>query len=222
MVWEPVPLSPSVSPQSSKLGERRARRDEQGHPRHAVGVGLGEHRLAHVVGGVRDPRAVGDGALQPVAAVLRRGADRRGGDRGGAEVPAGEHLVLRALGKPGADLERVVGRQARPPRGAHVAARQLDADAHEGGHVDLESAVAPRDVHAVEARLQQRLVDLRGVGGTLLGLTLLGDELLSQRAGAGHELITDALHLPSLLKGAHRLIVGSGQSMGGRECRSLR
>jgi hypothetical protein len=51
-------------------------------------------------------------------------------------------------------------------------------------------------------------VDCFGERRALLGLGLLGDQLLAQRPRRRHKLVADALHLASLIDHAHRAILG--------------
>ncbi len=94
--------------------------------------------------------------------------------------PLGEHLVLRALGKPGPDHQRMIGGQRETPGGRRAAPCDLDDHAHEGRNIDLETAVATRHEHPVEARLDERRVHLLGEVRALLDLGLGLDQLRSK------------------------------------------
>ena len=183
MLLEPLPLRPSVCPQSSSIVHSlRGATKSIGGRRAGRQVGAGRQRLAEVMRRVRGAGAiaVGAGELEEAVAGLARPADR-GGHRRAQEVGIGEQLVLGALVEPRRDEQRVRRGQADLPRRRRAAAGEVGDDPDEGRHVELEAAVAARDEHAVEARLAELLVGVGRVAGALLGLGLAGD----QRGGDG-------------------------------------
>ena len=135
------------------------------------------------------PGGIGDLAVElPAALDSGRGADRRG-DCGAAEVAVAEDLGLRLLAPPRGDLQGVRGGERHAPAGRDTAARELLRHAHERRGVELVAAVAARHVAAVEARIEEVLVELLGVVGALLGVRLRGDQLRPQRDRASDQLI---------------------------------
>ena len=133
MLWEPLPFSPSMSPQSSSISHCSRGATNSSIGGGAVAAGIGEHRLAHVVGRVRRARGERDLAVDLPAVAGRASAVPTGAaTEPGAEVAAGEDLVLRLLRPPRADHQRVVHGQAHAPGGRHAAARDLLDDAHVG------------------------------------------------------------------------------------------
>jgi len=140
---------------------------------------------------VRRAGAVGDGAVELPAVGGPAGGLAEGEDDGGrAEGAVGaEDLVLRLLGEPGADLQRVVGHEAHAPAGGHVAAGHLDPDLRVRRDVGLDAAVAARHEQAVEARVLDGAVQVLRRASQHLGL---GGALLeegTQLAGTAQELV---------------------------------
>src|SRR6185312_5160980 len=115
-------------------------------------------------------------------------APRRRGHSRADEEPA-EQLGLHLLLEEHPGLEGMAGREAQAPGSRRAATGNRHADPPERAEVELEPAVALRDEHVVEARLEERLVDLLRVIGARLGLGLQLNEARSQLVGARDQLV---------------------------------
>ena len=123
---------------------------------------------------------------QPPSTRLR--APRRRRDRRAEEEPVAEQLGLHLLLEQHPRLEGVPRGKAHAPGRRRAAARDRDDHPPERAEVELEPAVALRDEHVVEARLEERLVDLLRVVGALLRLGLELDQARTQLVGARDQL----------------------------------
>src|SRR5262245_27454425 len=112
----------------------------------------------------------------------------RGGNGRAAKIPVPEQLGLGLFPEPGAHLQCVPRGQAQEPAARRAAPRDLDDDAAERRQVELVAAEAPGYEHAVEAGLEELLVNALGVVGSLLGLRLLLDQDRPDRLGAREDL----------------------------------
>src|SRR5581483_2141026 len=118
-------------------------------------------RDRHEVRRVGHARAVVPRALDrpPVAVADGRAVRARPRRRQELAVRA-EALRLGALGEQRAELERVPRSEAEAPAGGRAAGRERHHEPPEGGEVELVAAEAPRLERAVEAGVEESLVEL--------------------------------------------------------------
>jgi hypothetical protein len=174
-----------VSSPVGKDGDLLARHDE-----HHLLVRSRHHDVADEMRGVRNARAVVPGAADQEAAfhpLAGAGRARRAVRHDDVPIPA-EQLDLRLLRPVRCDECTVRCSQRQAPADAGIAAGDLHHRLVERGIVELVAAEAPGVQGAVEAGLDELLLQLGRVAPAGLRLVLLGTQPLAQRDRARDQL----------------------------------
>ena len=180
MLCEPLPLRPIRSPQLSRTVKSLRGTTTTTTPSSVRR--RGEPDVVRRIGRARAevPGAAARGSRR---APARASASWKAKLAGATKWPSPKISACASSEPVGADLQRVTRAERQHPAGRGAAARDRHHHAVEGGYVELEAAVAPRREQPVEPGVSERLVQLLGVAGPLLGRGLLLEQARPQRVG---------------------------------------